>query len=101
MNLSRLDVPQSVAACSRVSIKPEVLSEVMGWQSKPDVHRWSVSTRVPANQSSRGPVARLDSEPARSGAAPRASSVTETRHQCPKSWHLRYSLHSQSASARG
>ncbi len=50
MNLSRLDVPQSFATCSRVFSWPDVLSEVMGLQSKPHIHCSSVSTRGPATK---------------------------------------------------
>ena len=81
MNLSRLDVPQSFAACSRVFFKPDVLSEVMGLQSEPVVHCSSVAARGPAKQSSRGSVAWLSSVHPRSGGAPRASSFSGTVHQ--------------------
>ena len=81
MELSRMDVPQSFAACSRVFSKPDVASKVMGLQSKFELQCRSVSTRSPANRSSRGPVARLHSPPPQSGGAPRASSVTGKGHQ--------------------
>ena len=81
MNLSRFGVPQSSAGCSRVFFKRDVLSEVMGLQSEAVVHCSSVAARGPANQSSCGSVARLNSKPLRSGGAPRASSVTGTTHQ--------------------
>ena len=81
MNLSRLDVPQSFAARSRVFFKPDVLSEVMGLQSQTHIHYSSVSARGPANQSSCGSVAWVRAVQPRSGGAPRASSVTGTIHQ--------------------
>ena len=81
MQQSRLDVAQFFATCSRVFSKRDVLSEVIGLQSKTLVHCSSVSARCPANQSSRGAVGKLDSLPPRSCAAPRASSVTGTAHQ--------------------
>ena len=81
MNLSRLDVPQSFATCSRVFFWPDVLSEVMGLQSQTHIHCSSVSARGPANQSSCGPVARLRSKPPRLGGAARASSFKGTVHQ--------------------
>ena len=76
MNLSRLDVPQSSAIYSRVFSRPDVLSEVMGLQSKLHIHCSSVSTRGPANQSSRGSAAWLSQVQPRFSGAPRASSVT-------------------------
>ena len=100
MNLSRLDVPQSFAARSRVFFKPDVLSEVTGRQSLRLIHCSSVSARDPANQSSRGSVAGLRAVQPRSGVAPRASSVTGASHQRPMCRQLRYSSHSQSVSAR-
>ena len=81
MELSRMDVPQAFAACSRVFSKPDVASKVMGLQFKSDLQCRSVSARSPANQSSRGPVAKLYSLPPHSGGAPRASSVTGKGHQ--------------------
>ena len=81
MNLSRLDVPQSFAACSRVFSRRDELSEMTGWQSKALIHYRSVAARGPANQSSCGSAAKFRSMQPRSGGAPRARSVTGKAHQ--------------------
>ena len=81
MKPSRMDVSESFAACSRVFSEREVLSEVKGLQSRSETPCLSVSARSPANQSSRWSEARLSSKQARSGGAPRASSVAGTAHQ--------------------
>ena len=81
MELSRLDVLQSSAACSRVFFKRDMSPELTGLRSRSDTPCLSASAPSPANQSSRGPVATLRSLPPQSGGAPRASSVTGTSHQ--------------------
>ena len=81
MELSRLDVPQSSAACSRVFFKRDMSPELTGLRSRSETPCLSVSARSPANQSSRRPVAKLRSPPAQSGGAPRASSVIGMPHQ--------------------
>jgi len=81
MEPSRLDVPQSFAACSRVFSRRDELSEMTGWQSKALIHYRSVAARGPANQSPCGSVAKLRSMQPRSGGAPRARSVTGKAHQ--------------------
>ena len=53
MEPSRIEMPQSPAACSRAFSGRDVLSEVMGPQSKRLVCCSSESARGPANQSSR------------------------------------------------
>ena len=81
MEQSRLDVPQSSAACSRVFFKPDMSPELTGLRSRSETPCPSVSARSSANHSSRGPVAKIRSLPAQSGGAPRASSVTGASHQ--------------------
>jgi hypothetical protein len=81
METSRHDVPQSLAACSRVFFKRDLLSEMMGLKSNTSVHCSSAAARGPANQSSCSSVAKLRSPPPLSGVAPRASSVAGTSHQ--------------------
>ena len=81
MKPSRMDVSQSFAACSRVFSKRDVLSEVKGLQSSSEALCVSVSARSLANQSCRGSVAKVNTVPAQSGAAPRASSLGRTAHQ--------------------
>ncbi len=81
MERSRIETPQSPAACSRVFSGRDVLSDVIALQSKRLVRCSSESARSPANQSSCRSVVRLNSKPRRLGGAPRASSVGRTAHQ--------------------
>ena len=81
MNPSRMDVSQFSTACSRVFFKPDVSSAATAGQSQSSVRCLSVSTRSPANQSSRGSAARFGSLQVRSSGVPRASSVGWTTHQ--------------------